>query len=235
MTQMNSKKMDELLLKISRRKLSFCDNILIKRCLFISLTPLFYILSILILVTTGCKSLSKVGSNNFQVVNLTKDNFKQLNGTYSNSFDTIIGTINHFPYDGLSDKQRVTVLNQLFQNFPETAWRDKNGNMINHKEKWIKIDFNSKKRATISMYHNDKFVFSKNIRGKFKNGYFYLRPKIYVIPIFPLVFGYNFERTRMGKTTDGDLIMDYTVNMWGFALFAGSADKGATSSIYKQD
>ena len=84
------------------------------------------------------------------------------------------------------------------------------------------------------MYHNDKFVFSKNIRGKFRNGYFYRRPKVYVMPLIPLLFGYNFERTRIGITTNEDLIIDYTINMWGFALVAGSAEKGATSSIYKK-
>ena len=213
-----------------------CSNILRKKFSFFVFLPLLYIFAILILVTTSCKSLSKAGGNNFQIVDLSKDNIKQLYGTYSNSFDTIVGTINHYPYDGLRDEERVTVLEQLFQiqNIPETAWRDENGKMINHKEKLIKIEFNSKKQATISMYHNDKFVFSKKIHGKFKNGYFYLRPKIYVIPLFPLVFGYNFERTRIGKTIDGNLIMDYTVNRWGFALVAGSADKGATSSVYKK-
>jgi hypothetical protein len=231
---MNSKKTNRLLLRISSVKTSFLDNILRRKPFFLGFTPIFYIFATLTLITTSCKSLSNVGGNNFQVVDLIKDDFKQLNGTYSNSFDTIVGTINHSPYDGFSDEQRVTVLSQLFYNVPEKAWRDENGKMINHKEKWIKIEFNSKKQATISMYHNDKLVFSKKIHGKFKNGYFYLRPKMYVIPLFPLVFGYNFERARMGKTTDDDLVIDYTVNMWGFAVFAGSADKGATSSIYKK-
>jgi hypothetical protein len=219
---MNNKK-----IRILRSTNSFLDSI--------SRRKYFYIFTILTLVVTGCKSLSKVGNTNTQIeIALTKDDFEQLNGVYSNSFDTIIGTINHFPYDGLSDERRVTVLSQLFQNYPETAWRNKSGKMINPQEKWIKIGFNSKKQATISLYQNDKFVFSKNIHGKFKNGYFYLRPKVYVIPLIPILFGYNFERTRIGKTTDDDLIIDYTVNRWGFALVAGSADKGASSTIYKK-
>lgn len=219
---MNNKK-----IRILRSTNSFFDNILKRKY--------FYIFTILTLVVTGCKSLSKVGNTNAQAITtLTKDNFKQLNGIYSNRFDTLIGSINHFPGDGQSDEQRITVLFQLFQNYPETAWRDESGKMIDPKEKWIKIEFNSKKHATISLYQNDKFVFSKNIHGKFKNGYFYLRPKVYVIPLIPLVFGYNFERTRIGKTTDDDLVIDYTVNRWGFALVAGSADIGASSTIYKK-
>jgi hypothetical protein len=175
--------------------------------------------------------LSKVGGS-FQVVDLTKDNFQNLNGTYSNTSDTLVGAINSS--NRASSEQQAVILGQLFQFYPETAWRDKNGNFINPKEKWIKIDFNSKKKASVSMYHNDKFVFSKNIRGKFKNGYFYIRPKIYVIPLFPVFFAYNFERARIGKTTNDDLIIDYTVNRLGFALVAGGSDNGATSSIYKK-
>jgi len=200
----------------------------------IYISGLFYIFVILTLVTTGCKSLSKIGNGNFQVVDLTKDNFEQLNGTYSNSFDTIVGTIIHSPYDIENDEKIVNILRQLFRIFPQTAWIDENGKMINPNEKWIKIELNSVKKATISMYHNEKFIYSKNIHGKFKNGYFYLRPKIYVIPLFPLVFVQNFERARLGKTIDDDLIIDYTVNRCGFALVAGSSDKGATSSIYKK-
>jgi hypothetical protein len=222
------------LLRILRKKTLFRGDILGKIHFLISYTPLFCIFAILTFATTGCKSFSKIGSNNFQIVDFTEDDFKQLNGTYSNSFDTIVGTINDSSYDGLGDKPRVDVLSQLLKNFPETARRDENGKMINPKEKWIKIEFISKKQATINMYHNDKFVFSKTILGKFKNGYFYPRPKILVIPLFPLVFGYNFERARIGKTTEDDLIIDYTVNMLGFAWVAGSVKKGATSSIYKK-
>ncbi len=193
-----------------------------------------YILVLLTLSSTSCKPLSKIVYKTFQIENITNEEFQKLNGTYSNTSDTTTGKINHFPYDGRSDYERLIILSQLFINFPETAWRDENNNMIDPKNKWIKIEFQSVKQATISMYHNDNFIFSKNIHGKFKNGYFYLRPKVYAFPLVPLVFGYNFERTRIGKTADDNLIIDYTVNRWGFALFAGSADKGTATSIYRK-
>ena len=194
--------------------------------------------AIFTLVATGCKSLSNVGSHNYNILDVTwtKDDFKRLNGTYSNSFDTIVVEImGHNPYNALIDKQHISALNQLFLCIPEKVSRDENGEWIDLKEKFIKIEFNSKKQATISMFHNDKCIFSKNIHGKFKNGYFYLRPKIYVIPLIPLVFGYNFERSRIGKTLYDDLIIDFTVNSWRGALMAGSpaVERGTTSSIYK--
>lgn len=191
-----------------------------------------YILTILMLALISCKPLSKIENKSFQIENITKQNFEKINGTYSNSFDTLTGKVNHFPDDGKSTQERLTILDQLLKNYPETAWRDKNNERIDLKEKWIRIEFQSQKLSTISMYHNDKFVFSKKIHGKFKNGYFYLRPKIYILPLFPLIFGYNFERARIG-ISDDNLIIDFTVNRWGFAIAAGSSDKGYSSSIYR--
>lgn len=192
------------------------------------------VLAFFIIGVTGCRPLSKIENNNIQTEILSNNNFSELNGMYSNSSDTSFSNINHFPGDGLSDYQRLTILGQLFQNYPKTAWNDENNQMINPEEKWIKIEFKSKKEATISMYHNDLFVFSKRIHGKLKHGYFYLRPKIYAIPLIPLIFGYNFERARLGKTLDDNLVLDYTVNKWGFALVSGSASKGVAKSIYKK-
>ena len=47
---------------------------------------------ILTLVATGCKSLSNVGSHNYNIldVTLTKDDFKRLNGTYSKESTTLM-------------------------------------------------------------------------------------------------------------------------------------------------
>lgn len=194
---------------------------------------LIFVFAILIIMT-GCKPLSKIANNNIQTKVITNNDYEKLNGIYSNSYDTIFGGVEHSPSDGQNDYQRLTILYQFFSyNYPETAWRDENNQMINPNEKYIKIEFQSKKQATISMFHNDKFVFSKRIHGKFKNGYFYLRPKAYVLPFIPLIFGYNFERARLGKAIDNNLVIDYKLNRWGFALVAGSADKGVATTIYK--
>jgi len=195
---------------------------------------LIYVFAILIICLTSCSPLSKIVYTNIQNQAITNDDYTKLNGIYSNSYDTIIGGIKHFPFDGKDDYDRITILYQLFcYNYPETAWRDEYNEMINPLEKWIKIEFHSKDYATISFYHNDVFVFSKRIHGEFKDGYFYVRPKVYVLPLIPLLFGYNFERARLGKTIDNNLVIDYSVNRWGFALVAGSSDKGIATTIYK--
>jgi hypothetical protein len=188
---------------------------------------------IIAIFMTSCTSLKTLGLQDYPNDNLSKDSYADLNGLYSNRHDTIIGDLVHMPGSGFDELERQTILTQLFLNIPESYYRDNNGIMIDPNEKYVQIDFKKKSKAIVSFYHKDSLVFSKNINGKFKNGYFYLRPKIFVIPIVPLVFGYNFERTRIGKS-GSNLLIDYSVNRWGFALVAGSSDKGFTSSIYRK-
>ena len=189
-----------------------------------------------ILFSTSCTSLTKLGVDDYPNDNLTKKNYSELNGTYSNSHDTIFGKLEHAPFDGYNELELLehqNILNQLFLIVPESSFRSEDKKIIDPKEKWIKIEFKSSRKAVVSMYHNDKFVFSKNIHGKYKNGYFYLRPKIFIFPGIPLAFGYSFERARLGKSGD-NLLLDYSINMWVVAAISGSSDKGYCSSVYKK-
>ncbi len=177
--------------------------------------------------------MSKINDKNIQTEIRTADDLKKLEGIYANCFNASVGKIIHIPGNGQSDTERCTILNQLFRKLPETTWRDSNNKRIDSKEQWVKIALRSKKRLTLSLYHNDRFIFSKIVHGKFKNGYFYVRPKVFIYPFVPLVFGYNFERARM-SISGNDLILDYSVNRWGFAIAAGSSDVGHVSSIYRR-
>jgi hypothetical protein len=186
----------------------------------------------IILILFGCTPLSKVGIENYDIVHIEKSDFSVLNGIYENQHDTVVGKLKHSPGNGLDELERLSILNQLFLSVPELSWRDSLGTIIEPDEKFILIEFIDSKKAYVSFYHNHDLIFTKKIRGKFKNGYFYLRPKGFIIPLIPLIFGYNFQRTRIGKSGDY-LLIDYTVNRWGFALVAGSSDKGYASSRYK--
>lgn len=154
-----------------------------------------------------------------------KDNFYKLNGTYNNLQDTAFGQIVHLPYTGMKEDNR-SLLNRLFLFFPDKGAYEK--------DIFVKIEFTSKKKAVVSAYQHGQIFFTKNIRGRFKNGYFYLRPKVFLIPFFPVLYAHNFERTRFGKVGN-NLIVDHTIKMWGFALFAGGSDSGVSTSIYKTE
>jgi hypothetical protein len=187
----------------------------------------------IIVVLSSCTSLSELGLENYPNDELSKTNYSDLNGTYSNSHDTIFGELKHIPYNGFDELEQQTIISQLFIFIPESFYRGNYGEIIPPEEKWVSFEFISDKKANVSLYQNDSFIFSKEIHGKFKDGYFYLRPKWYIIPLVPFVFGYSFERARIGKSGTS-LLIDYSVNMWGFAVFAGSSDKGYSSSVFEQ-
>ncbi len=168
-----------------------------------------------VLLSTSCTSLSNLGVNDYPNNNLSKKNFSELNNSYSNSQDTIFGKLEHVPFNGNNELELLenqNILNQLFLIVPESSFWTEDKKMIDPKEKMINIEFQSKRKAIVSMYHNNTFIFSKKIHGKFKNGYFYLRPKIFIFSGIPLAFGYSFKRTRLGKSGD-NLLLAYKINM----------------------
>lgn len=154
---------------------------------------------------------------------IKREDFSRLDGTYNNRQEIVFGQIVHMPYRGMNENDRI-LLDRLFVNFPDKAYE---------KDVELKIEFTSCRKATVTAYQNGQIFLTKNIRGKFKKGYFYVRPKVFVIPFFPVFYWHNFERVRLGKVGD-DLVVDHTLRSWGFALFAGGLDKGCSTSIYKR-
>lgn len=185
----------------------------------------------LVCMVVGCTPLSRLSLGNHPADYLTKADYKKLNGVYSNRHHAISGNLKHGPYNGHDEFEGCSILSQLFWNIPGKAYQQYSLDTLQEDE-WVSMEFISSKRAIVSLHHNETFIFSKKIHGKFRKGYFYIRPKVFILPLIPLAFGYNFERARIGRS-DRDLIMDYSVNRWGFVLVAGSSDRGHVSSAYK--
>lgn len=170
----------------------------------------------------GCQPLKNMSSNDYLIDNLQKTDFAKLNGIYKNSQDTVFGEIVHMPYRGIDENHR-NLLDRLFIFIPDKSYE---------KDVTVKIEFISKRQANVSAFHNEQIFLSKKIRGKFKNGYFYLKPKVLLIPFFPILYVHNFERVRIGKV-ENDIAVDHTIKMWGLAFSAGGSDSGHSTSIYK--
>lgn len=180
---------------------------------------------------SSCKPLHDLGIKNYPVDSLSTNEYRKLNGIYSNMHINIEGKLKYSPYSGMDDLQNLTLLDQLFIKVPEKYYIRANGSQILPEEKWIKIEFTSARKASVSFYRNDTLVNDKKIRGKMKDGYFYIRPKGFVAPLV-IVFGYHFQRTRLGRSGEY-LLVDYSINNWGFALIGGSSIKGFASAAYK--
>lgn len=202
-------------------------------CKNIKMKSVVYFLVASLLLLSRCKSLSSLGMKEYVANPMHGGNVNALDGMYSNKYDTIIGKLSHGPYAGFNPMINTSAATQLIWSVPEAYYRNRDGNQIKSEDKLLKLEFLTKRKAFVSLYENETLLFSKKIRGKVKGNFFYLRPKAFVLPFVPLLFGYHFERARIGKSGD-NLIIDYSINSWGFALIAGSSDKGYTSTVYKR-
>ncbi len=187
------------------------------------------------LVLLSCKSLSKMGLKEYPATPLSKRNFKSANGTYSEVPDTGNGQMSREPGTGFYGEKGLTLFDQLpsWIGPPKEAYRKPNGEDIPPAEKRVKIEFLTAHKARISLYYRDNLLLRKNIRGRFKKGYFYRRPNVCFIPFLPLIAVVHSTRTRIG-ISEGKLLMDHRVFSWGFALVAGSFTKGHVSSVYSR-
>lgn len=177
----------------------------------------------LVTISIGCRPLKNLSPTTYSIEPIQKGEFAKLNGKYNDIQDTVFGKMEHYPGSGI-DENNKRLIDRLFIFYPNKA---------SEKGITVEIKFTSNKKATVNTYQNGTILFTKNIHGKFKNGYFYVRPKIFIIPFFPILYWHNFERVRIGKIQD-DIIVDHTLKSWGFAFIAGGSDNGLSTSIYKR-
>lgn len=189
-------------------------------------------LFVISLFVAGCKHLEQLELKEYPVTPVSADNYQALNGTYSNVSDTAIGTSYNNHYNTSAKPVAKTNLIQSLVTFlpQQPVERDSNG-IIKKEKEWVNIEFVSAKKAILSYYRNEEFLCSKSIKGTFKNGYFYRRPRWYFIPFIPLFFGYKNELIRIGKSGD-QLIVDHYDNSFIFLLVGGGWNKERSKSVY---
>jgi hypothetical protein len=174
-------------------------------------------------ITIGCGPLKNLGPSTYIIEPIEKSDYAKLNGTYLDIQDTVFGNTVQLPKRGIDVNNR-RLLDRLFIFYPNGANDD--GTIVN-------IKFCSNREAIVSAHLSGSVVFTKIIHGKFKNGYFYLRPKVLIIPFFPVFYRHNFERVRLGKMGD-DIVVDHSFLWMGFALIDGGSSHGRVTSVYKQ-
>lgn len=170
----------------------------------------------------GCKPLVNLNPNDLYIERLNDKNCHLINGFYANAQDTAFGRIVHTPDIGGYKDYRNRLLERFFIALPGKVYE---------RDVVVKLTCLSKTKINVTALRQDNELFSRNIRGKYKNGYFYLRPKFIFIPFFPIYYVHNFERARISKT-ENTIIIDHTISMWGFAIFAGAGDFGNSTSMY---
>jgi hypothetical protein len=173
-------------------------------------------------ILSSCVSIKET-SNDTAII-LTEDNHGLLEGRYSNI------AIN---FKKEEVRGRSYLSESTYFLWPIIGYEGKLSTDDREKAD-IQIDFLSDKKIRVSLMLNDSVLSSKKIKGQFKDGYFYKRPYSVMIPLFPLLYGYNTNRLRFGINTEGNLSMDYAWNTYAFFLVAGRNTKGNTNSEFKR-
>ena len=140
---------------------------------------------------------------------------KSLDGTYANTPSRF--AIEEFRGTSFTDESNLYLWN-IFDNHKGFT----NDERINCR---VEIEFLKSSKAEVRLTYKDSIFDRRIIRGKFKDGYFYKRPLFVVIPLFPIAFGYNTMRYRIGINEDQNLIIEKSWNTYAFALIAGSDTK----------
>lgn len=175
------------------------------------------------LLSVGCASLQNLNEESMMVEQLDKRDFTALNGIYCDIQDTVFGEASQYPKPARNPNE-ISLASRLFMNSKD--WHD-------HSEKTVEINFTTHKKATVNLYQNDSLIFTKYMRGNFRNGYFYLRPKALIIPFFPVFYVHRFQSARIGKMGN-KLIVDHSWAASGFALLGGGMSKGNNTAIYEK-
>jgi len=189
------------------------------------LTLILFSIFFILFFAISCKPLKKLGLKNYPPEQISILDFKKLNGSYSNYPDTANGKIvDDAPHN--RHGYHLSLFNQ-FSIGPESGVPEV------YKNEVVELTFTSNRKGIISLYKNDSLLHSEKIRGSIKRNYFYVRPKILVLPFVPILFGYQFQKLRIGISNE-NLIVDYN-STWFLCFFGfGSARHGYYSSVYNK-
>ncbi len=173
------------------------------------------------MLTIGCATIKH---ESFRTVDkLEKTDFKKLNGKYSNNPSDGNGKILRSQYNG---EYRL-----------KSFWANIDQYQIGTSSEWdsqtVEVEFLTSERALFKLYQGDSLIGKRKLRGKFKDGYFYTRPFLVIMPLVPVLFGHNTHRLRIGKADDA-LVLDYKWNIWMFFLIAGQSEKGQSSLVFNK-
>jgi hypothetical protein len=152
---------------------------------------------------------------------LEKTDFKKLEGQFSNTPTTSERNIEREMFS--PNYTQLTLWSQFDDQYKDSTERLKGV---------VTLDFISSKRAVAKLWDGGELIKTKEVKGKIKNGYFYYCNYFMVFPLFPIIFGYDTHKYRIGLTTKDSIVIDNKWNYWGFAISAGGFSKGQTSAEF---
>lgn len=100
------------------------------------------------------------------------------------------------------------------------------------KEYIVELKQLSRKKIELRLIAEDRLISKEKIRGKFEDGYFYERSKFFVLPLFPLVYGYANYRFRLTCDSEKNLIYEGIYKGHFITILGGTKSDLQTQSIH---
>lgn len=99
----------------------------------------------------------------------------------------------------------------------------------------VELDTNLKGKLIIQLIKDDTVLYNAQVKGKFKDdNCYYTKRKFYIIPIFPLLFGFSNIQHRIYKIGDY-LFFEKTYNRGGAVIIMAGGDRGNYYWRYKEE
>jgi hypothetical protein len=168
-------------------------------------------LALLLLISmaiNGCTTFRPIQGR--ELIAVSKKNYSNLNGIYCNQ-----------PTDS------------VMAMFLSSHLKLKDRKLANLENYDVKIRFINPRKAEVDLYYGDSPQMQSVVRGRFKDGYFYLRQRYILIPFFPIMFYSSNEKHRIGLAKDS-LFIDWAVYTIGVMLIgADSHHEGSNRYLRK--
>ncbi len=171
-----------------------------------------YLYFLLLLFLGSCAPFNHAPGHS-ELNSLTEENLSSLNGEYSIfSTDTTYRTLEY------------------------SLMMTSNFNMLKHPEEgdYIGIKYLGDNTIEANLFVGDSLAQTEKLKGRIKNGYFYLKPMRSVSPFYLLLNGYTSQRTRIGLLENNNLILDNYSGGCAFLVIFPimCADGGAYNAEY---
>lgn len=173
------------------------------------------------LITSKCAVINVAPRKN--AFKIDKQNFKQLDVKISNYPNAVEGKVSDMVTGNhLEVTSFWTLINASHRQWPPIDTLE---------AKSVLIKFDAPNKLNLRLLSEDSILEQKIIKVGIKNGYIYSRKYFFGLPLFPVLFGYNTRRYRIGMTSDS-VTVDFRWNFWFFALLGGNYSKGYSSSDF---
>ncbi|AHM62794.1 hypothetical protein D770_22745 [Flammeovirgaceae bacterium 311] len=173
----------------------------------------------------SCTSFKEIERSNRDYVD--EANMFSLAGVYE-SIPHKLGNVVYLSKPiSVGDESQHNLLFERFKLSPTKNYADSASRFF------VQVQPVNKKTIALNLIKDSEIQKTKRIKGKYKDGYFYRRKQLIIVPFVPILFGFRAQRQRIGLENDL-LIVDLRINMWVSFLIAGRFESSQQEAKYKR-